>query len=121
MTKQTIIQDLALPWAKLQRDCREPQGDSCRLACLCRVTASLSLIGHSADVAAVMQALLEVPNIARRLAWLLGKHELTQEECERLTALTALHDLGKINLGFQFGPFRQSGRRSGHVIPLVSL
>jgi CRISPR-associated endonuclease/helicase Cas3 len=85
------------------------------------VTASLSLIGHSADVAAILTALLEQPVIARRLARLLGRDELTAEDRTRLAALAALHDLGKINHGFQNKPFDRPGPKAGHIEPLVSL
>jgi CRISPR-associated endonuclease/helicase Cas3 len=115
------VSDVASPWAKLQRVCREGRGDACRSACACLVTSSLSLIGHSADVAAVLQALLERPVIARRLARLLGKPELTAEDRARLVALAALHDLGKINHGFQNKPFDRAGLKAGHIEPLVSL
>ena len=52
------------PWAKLLRDCREGRGAACRAICDCPVTESLSLIGHSADVAAMLRALLELPVVA---------------------------------------------------------
>jgi hypothetical protein len=107
----------ATPWAKLRRACREGRSDRCREACACPVTSSLSLIEHSADVAAVMQALLEVPVIARRLARLLGQRDLTADDRARLVALVALHDLGKINHGFQHKPFDGPGPRAGHVEP----
>jgi CRISPR-associated endonuclease/helicase Cas3 len=109
------------PWAKLRRACHDGQGDGCRRACACPVRSSLSLIGHSADVAAVMQALLERPIIAQRFAKLIGKPELTAEDRARLVALAALHDLGKINLGFQNKPFDHPGPKAGHIEPLVSL
>jgi len=108
------------PWAKLQRNCVKGQGGSCRAACNCVVTASLSLIGHSADVAAVVHALLGQPVIARRLARLLGQSALTAPDCATLIALAALHDLGKINHGFQRKPFFK-GVRGGHVAPVVTL
>lgn len=109
------------PWAKLRRACREGRGEHCRAVCACPVTGWLSLIGHSADVAAVMRALLKVPVIARRLARLLVAPELSPADLDRLTALAALHDLGKINQGFQRGPFASETFRAGHVGPLVTL
>ncbi len=121
MSELTDMPGPPLPWAKLERNCREQRGRFCRSACSCPVQAALSLIGHSADVAAVLGALLELPTISGRLARLLGKSALAPAECERLTALAALHDLGKINRGFQCGPFASSGRRHGHVKPLVAL
>jgi CRISPR-associated endonuclease/helicase Cas3 len=112
---------VASPWAKLRRACRKGRGDGCRSVCACPVTSSLSLIGHSADVAAVLSALLERPVIARRLSRLLGQRELTLEDRARLVALAALHDLGKINHGFQNKPFEGLSPKAGHIEPLVSL
>lgn len=81
----------------------------------------MSLVGHSADVAAVMQALLEQPVIARRLATLLDQAELTAGDRARMIALTALHDVGKINRAFQNAPFAKGHARAGHIKPLVAL
>ncbi len=108
------------PWAKLQRDCAEGRGDGCRAVCKCPVTSALSLIGHSADVAAVLHALLEQPTIANRLARLLGRALLTMEDRAKLIALAALHDVGKINQGFQRKPFINS-KPVGHIKPVVTL
>ena len=108
------------PWAKLQRHCKEGRGDRCRAGCDCPVTGALSLIGHSADVAALMRALLGQPTIARRLARLLGQTALTPRDRAQLTALAALHDLGKINHGFQRKPFIKNAH-GGHVGPLGAL
>jgi hypothetical protein len=108
------------PWAKLQRDCAEGRGDGCRAVWECPVTSALSLIGPSADVAAVMHALFEQPTIASRLARLLGRAALTTEGCAKLIALAALHDVGKINQGFQRKPFG-NGKPVGHVKPVVTL
>ena len=115
------VPDVTTPWAKLRRACHEGRGDGCRSVCACPVTSSLSLIGHSADVAAVLTALLELPVIARRLARLLGRDELKAEDRMRLAALAALHDLGKINHGFQNKPFDRPAPKAGHIAPLVSL
>lgn len=77
------------PWAKLRR---AENG---------AVVASLDLPGHSADVAAVFLALLDVTNIRRALARLGGLDTLDDGQVARLCVLTALHDLGKVNHGFQ--------------------
>ncbi len=69
----------------------------------------------------MLRALLERPVIGNRLARLLGKDVLTPQHQERLTALAALHDLGKISQGFQNAPFRVVSGSRGHVKPLVSL
>jgi CRISPR-associated endonuclease/helicase Cas3 len=113
--------DVGLCWAKLHRRCEEGRGTACRATCSCDIAGVLSLIGHSADVAAVLLALLERPVIGRRLARLLGRPELTAEDCERLAALAALHDIGKISQGFQRAPFGGPRRAAGHVKPLLSL
>jgi CRISPR-associated endonuclease/helicase Cas3 len=60
-----------------------------------------SLIDHSADVAAVMEALLTQPTIRRRLAHTAGLSDLDNVTCSRLAALAFLHDIGKANRGFR--------------------
>jgi CRISPR-associated endonuclease/helicase Cas3 len=67
-----------------------------------------------------VHALLGQPVIARRFARLLGRPELTTEDHAKLIALAALHDLGKINRGFQRKPFFK-GPPVGHVTPVVTL
>ncbi|TCS21568.1 CRISPR-associated helicase Cas3' [Acidomonas methanolica] len=108
-------------WAKLRRTCREQRGSACRNTCDCEVTGVLSLVGHSADVAAVLSALLEQSVIAARLARLLGKASLSAEDRARICTLAALHDLGKISQGFQHAPFDRKYPQRGHIMPLVSL
>ncbi|MFK4047747.1 CRISPR-associated helicase Cas3' [Roseomonas mucosa] len=109
-------------WAKLRRECRENRDTRCRRSCDCPVTGFLSLVGHSADVAAVMWILLQQPVIRRRLTMLLGKTSLTDADCAHLAAATALHDIGKIGQGFQRAPFSavDPGDR-GHVGTFLSL
>jgi CRISPR-associated endonuclease/helicase Cas3 len=58
------------------------------------------LADHCADVAAVVEALLSLPIWRERLARL-ARQELTEVTCARLCALAALHDIGKLNIGFQ--------------------
>ena len=60
-----------------------------------------SLVDHSADVAAVLMALLDQPTIAARMAKLGGLPELPEGMRARLGALAFLHDFGKANRGFQ--------------------
>lgn len=110
------------PWAKLRRACAK--GDpACRERCDCAVAAHLSLIGHSADVAAVLQRLLDLATVRARLARLAGVDELSARDRDRLAALAALHDLGKVNHGFQAKalPASVPGPRCGHVAPLVAV
>jgi CRISPR-associated endonuclease/helicase Cas3 len=76
-------------WAKLERD---PTG---------RISGWHSLVDHSADVAAVVAALLDQPTINHRLATTIGRQRLDPVICIRLAALAFLHDVGKANRGFQ--------------------
>ena len=107
-------------WAKLERDTAAGWG------------RRLSLIAHSADVAAVFEALIGLPTVARRMARLAGRDRLDQVTVARLSALVALHDIGKANRGFQnkqhLDP--ETGRRpadrqkieiAGHIQPLLLL
>jgi CRISPR-associated endonuclease/helicase Cas3 len=114
-------------WAKLSRNCLRNLGAACRQRCSCETRSYLSLVGHSADVAAALKALLRRPVINARLAALLGKSALSAQETACLLALAALHDLGKINVGFQFKPFEVAGAdaktppSAGHIRPLFDL
>lgn len=63
--------------------------------------ARLSLVGHSLDVAAVLEALLGQTLLRERLAVLAGRPTLSSLTCRRLGALAFLHDVGKASLGFQ--------------------
>ncbi len=56
---------------------------------------------HCADVAAVCAALLELPIWRRRFARHAGWDVLDDVTVARLVVLAALHDIGKLNLGFQ--------------------
>lgn len=75
-------------WAKLKRE-----GDA--------IVSWHSLVDHSADVAAVVEALLAQPTILKRLAGAAGLKTLDPLTCARLTALAFLHDIGKANRGFR--------------------
>lgn len=59
-----------------------------------------ALQAHSFDVAAVFEALCALPVIAKHLNLLAGR-ELSAEDFARLAALVYLHDLGKLEPGFQ--------------------
>ena len=76
-------------WAKLARDDEK------------RITSWHSLVHHSADVAAVLLALVSQPTVATRLARLAGRDALDPVTCARLGALAFLHDIGKANHGFR--------------------
>jgi len=57
---------------------------------------------HCADVAACFELLIEQPNIQRGFIQTAGIKEICQTTKERLLVLVFLHDLGKLNTGFQF-------------------
>lgn len=72
-----------------------------------------SLLGHSADVAAVMKVLLRETLLSSRLGRLAGT-DLSETHLDRLAVLAALHDAGKANRGFQQGT-------AGHLSPIIGL
>ncbi|KMO19543.1 hypothetical protein SQ03_07725 [Methylobacterium platani JCM 14648] len=61
-----------------------------------------SLVGHSADVSAALEALIKIPLIGERLRCL-GSIKTTENDAfsSKLSALAFLHDIGKANRGFQ--------------------
>ena len=78
-------------------------------------------------MAACFEALLEQPTIRRRLARTANLDELDAVTVARLCVLVALHDIGKVNIGFQTQIWRkedfpQNSRkppRMGHITDLV--
>ena len=56
---------------------------------------------HAADVGACFEALLAQPTIRRRLARSGGLATLDDETAARLALFAAMHDVGKVNVGFQ--------------------
>ena len=56
---------------------------------------------HLADVGACFEALLEQPTIRKRLAHAGGRDDLDPATMARLCVFAALHDIGKLNVGFQ--------------------
>jgi CRISPR-associated endonuclease/helicase Cas3 len=90
-------------WGKLQRD--DAGG----------VVTWHPLLDHCADVAAVAEVLLGLPLWMRRLARLAGLEALDAVVRARLSVLAALHDLGKLNLGFQAKGRPDLGTTAGHV------
>ena len=89
-------------WAKLSRDRKSWH----------------SLVDHSADVAAVLMALLDQPTVAARLARLGGLDGLSAVIRWRLGALAFLHDIGKANRGFQ-ARFDPAAPLVGHIDQLA--
>ena len=82
---------------------------------------------HLADVSACFEALLKQPAIRNRLARAGGRDDLDGTAAARLCVLAALHDVGKVNAGFQtriwrdedLPPGRKRPPRAGHVIDLA--
>jgi CRISPR-associated endonuclease/helicase Cas3 len=100
-------------WAKLKYKDDDPSTGE--------IVAWHPLLAHSADVAAVTEALLQRTILRDRLASLIGWDELSDVHVARLSALAALHDAGKVNHGFQDQAFSETGRSPGHVQPMVEL
>ena len=70
---------------------------------------------HLADVGACFEALLAQPNIRQRMARTAGLDDLDPATVARLSLFAALHDIGKVNVGFQTQIWRNedfpAGRR----------
>ena len=77
-----------------------------------------SLVDHSADVAAVLMALLDQTTISNRLAQLGGLTEVGPVMQARLGVLAFLHDIGKANRGFQ-ARFDPAAPTVGHIDQLA--
>ena len=93
-------------WAKLRRNENK------------QIVGWHSLLDHSADVAAVVEALLAQPTITKRLAKLAGYPELDAVTRTHLAALAFLHDIGKTNRGFR-ARVDQSAPLVGHIDQLA--
>ena len=78
-------------------------------------------IDHSADVAAVCEALLQRTLMGRRLATLGGRDALTDSDIARIAAMTAGHDVGKPNHGFQNKADASRRPHAGHVQPIIDV
>jgi CRISPR-associated endonuclease/helicase Cas3 len=78
------------------------------------------LAAHSAEVAAVTEALLERTILGERMAALVGWDALSDVHVQRLCVLAALHDAGKVNHGFQRRGHAPSAPRIGHVGPMAA-
>ncbi len=82
---------------------------------------------HLADVGACFAALLGQPMIRRRLARTAGWDDVDPATAARLCVFAALHDIGKVNLGFQtqiwhdadFPPGTRKPGRAGHTLDLT--
>ena len=93
-------------WGKL--DCQDGRRDG-------RVVAWHPLLAHCADVAACAEALLQRTILRRRFAVLAERDHLADVDIARLSALAALHDVGKYNLGFQRKKDADARNVAGHV------
>ena len=82
---------------------------------------------HLADVGACFEALLEQPTIRQRLAHSGGLDSLDDATIARLSLFAALHDIGKVNIGFQtqvwreedYPPGQRKPSRAGHTLDLA--
>lgn len=72
------------------------------------------LVDHCADVASVVEALLQLPLWRKRLIRLAGG-DIGDVGWARLCVLAALHDIGKLNIGFQAKGRAELGTTAGHV------
>ena len=80
----------------------------------------LPLVCHCLDVGIVLRALLDLPAIRRALERA-GGRGLEARDLDRLAVLAMLHDLGKLNLGFQYKVFDLRQPRAGHVRELAAV
>lgn len=78
------------------------------------------LVAHAADVGAVTESLLHRTILRGRLASLIGWDDLTDVHVARLSALAALHDMGKVTRGFQNRAFDETPT-SDHLTPMVGV
>ena len=83
---------------------------------------------HMADVGACLEALLAQPTIRQRLARSGGLDDLDSATVARLCVFAALHDVGKVNVGFQAQIWQPEDlptgeakrpRRAGHIADLT--
>jgi len=82
---------------------------------------------HLADVAACLEVLLDQPTIQRNLAHTAGRKDLDDTTVARLCLLAAIHDIGKVNIGFQtqiwqsndFPEGKRRPKRAGHTLDLI--
>jgi len=79
---------------------------------------SQNLVDHCRDVAAVFLALCRLPGIRSRLCRLAGTDAFPEVWLDRLGWFVFLHDLGKVNAGFQKRRFPGTPM-VGHVSPIA--
>lgn len=82
---------------------------------------------HLADVGACFEALLRQPLIRQSLAHTAGWDDIDDATVARLCVFAALHDIGKVNIGFQTQIWRREDHpngarppgRAGHTVDLM--
>lgn len=77
---------------------------------------------HLADVGACFEAILKQPTIRNRMAASGGLDGLDDSAAARLAVFAALHDIGKVNVGFQtriWQPDERKPRRAGHTADII--
>lgn len=82
---------------------------------------------HMADVGACFEALLAQPTIRQRLAQAGKLNDIAPVIAARLAVLAAIHDIGKVNIGFQTRIWQESDfpadtrypRSAGHIADLI--
>lgn len=85
------------------------------------VVAWHPLADHCADVAACTEALLHQTVLAKRLARLANTRQLSPIQIARLGVLSALHDMGKANRGFQNKADHAPKVTAGHLREVLTL
>ncbi len=84
---------------------------------------------HLADVGVCFEALAAQPTIRQRLARAAGRSGLDEATAARLAVFAALHDIGKVNTGFQtqvwrdadLPPGQRRPHRLGHTLDLTPI
>ena len=77
---------------------------------------------HLADVGACFEAILKQQTIRKRVASAGGLDGLDDSAAARLAVFAALHDIGKVNVGFQtriWQPDARKPRRAGHTADII--
>lgn len=82
---------------------------------------------HLADVGACFEALLRQPLLRQRLAHAAGWNDIDDATVARLCVFAALHDIGKVNVGFQTQIWQREDHpngvrppgRAGHTVDLM--
>ena len=79
------------------------------------------LVDHCIDVGLVFRQICTDTTIKQALARISGKPNLTEVQIERLSFIAALHDFGKLNIGFQNRSRKKAEFYAGHVKEALGL